>query len=277
MTSTKELPLLLFKYGGNAMRSADMQEAVIQAICQLKSEGAQIILVHGGGPFIQKMLDIGSVESEFIEGHRKTSPEALKYVKMALKGQVNLDLVSLINKNGQTAVGLSGIDGKMVQATKRFHQQTINGQTRAIDLGQVGDVETVDTRLIRTLLAQNIIPVVTCVAADENGNEYNINADMFAGHLAGALGVDQFVVLTDVDGLMEDVKDPDSLYTQLAVTDLKDLHQRNIIKGGMIPKVESCKIALEEGAHSARILNGTKPEQFIATLRGEEVGTEITA
>lgn len=275
MQSSK--PVLLFKYGGNAMRSPALQEAVIKALCRLKASGAHLIIVHGGGPFIQEMLDIGQVSSEFIDGHRKTSAEALKYVKMALKGQVNTDLVSLINKNGQVAVGLSGLDGKIVQATKRLHQKKVNGQTQKVDLGQVGDVAKINTQLIRLLLKEDIIPVITCVAADEAGVEYNINADLFAGHLAGALGVDQYVVLTDVDGLLEDINNSNSILHKLPVSDIDKLKEKAVIKGGMLPKVESCRVALENGAQSARILNGTKPEQFAATLNNELIGTQIIA
>jgi acetylglutamate kinase len=271
----QESRLLLFKYGGNAMRNLDLQKAVIEELCALRAKGVQIVIVHGGGPFIKSILATAKVESQFVGGHRVTTPEALTYVKMALKGQVNTDLVNLINTTGQKAVGLSGIDGAMVRARKRWH---LDPDGNRHDLGQVGDVDQVDPALIQKLLKDGFIPVVTCLAADQDGQEYNINGDMFAGHLAGALDASEYIVLTDVDGLMADIQDPGSLFNRLSVADLDRLRAEGVIKGGMLPKMESCEVALAQGAQRARIINGTQPELIQQLAQNSnQLGTLIEA
>ena len=271
----KKKPLILIKYGGNAMLSERLKQSVVQDIWKLRSKGYRVVLVHGGGPFIKKMLELVEIESEFIEGHRKTSAEALKYIEMALKGEVNGSLVNLLNKAGLKAVGLSGKDGRMVLARKRYHMSVQNGKEIQYDLGQVGDVEQVDTILIDTLLDKDYLPVVTCIASEEAGNDYNINADMFAGSLAGALRASHYLVLTDVDGLLRDITDPSSIIRKLRLEELKPLFG-SVIKGGMIPKMESCELALRQGARSACIINGTKPESIFEAVNPEKIiGTEI--
>ncbi|MCB0595037.1 MAG: acetylglutamate kinase [Lewinellaceae bacterium] len=271
----KKKPLILIKYGGNAMLSERLKQSVVQNIWKLWSKGYRIVLVHGGGPFIKKMLELVKIESEFIEGHRKTPAEALKYIEMALKGEVNGSLVSLLNKSGLKAVGLSGKDGRMALARKRYHVTVQNGKEVQYDLGQVGDVEQVDTTLLHTLLENGYLPVVACIASDEAGNDYNINADMFAGSLAGALKANHYLVLTDVDGLLRDIDDSSSIIRKLRLEELKPL-LGSVIKGGMIPKMESCELALRQGARSACIINGTKPESIFEAVNTEKtIGTEI--
>lgn len=253
-----------------------LKKEIVQQIGALKDNGFQVVLVHGGGPFIGKMLEIAGVESEFVGGHRKTTKEAMQYVEMALKGQVNGSLVNLFNSMGYKAVGLSGKDGRMVTAVKRLHKEISNGQEKTYDLGQVGDVKETDTTLIKTLLENGFIPVVTCLATDENGDDYNINGDMFAGHLAGALKAAQYLVLTDVDGLMRDINEPSSLIKEISYTEIDFLVKEKVIQGGMIPKMESCQIALKKGAVSARIINGTKPAQITAATQNQSTGTLIS-
>jgi acetylglutamate kinase len=267
--------LLLFKYGGNAMVNPLLKTQVLTNICSLKAKGFDIAIVHGGGPFIKSKLEEANIHSEFIDGQRKTSPEALEHVEMALKGQVNGSLVSIINRLGYKAVGLSGKDGRSVIAEKRWHQHVENGKTEMVDLGQVGDVARVDPTLINLLLANDFIPVIACLAADQAGNDYNINGDMFAGHLAGALSASHYIVLTDVDGLRHDKDDPASLIQEIKAAELGVLKAKNIIQGGMTPKAESCAIALAQGAQSAHIINGTAPEQIIALFEGRQTGTTI--
>ncbi len=271
----KNKPIVLIKYGGNAMLSESLQQQVVQNITRLHESGYQVVLVHGGGPFIKKMLDTVQVESEFVGGHRKTTPEALRYIEMVLKGEVNGQLVRYLNEAGLQAIGLSGKDARMVVAKKRYHIEEVNGKTSKHDLGQVGDIVSIDTSLLSLLLENNYLPVFTCLASDEEGNDYNINADMFAGHLAGALKADHYLVLTDVDGLLKDIEDKDSLIQSLVVEELNELYG-DVIKGGMIPKVQSCDIALREGAQSARIINGTKPSQIFQSIqKNQSIGTEI--
>lgn len=265
---------ILIKYGGNAMLNETLKKAVVDNIHRLRKAGYRVVLVHGGGPFIKEMLKEVKLTSEFIGGHRKTTPEALRYIKMALK-EVNGSLVNIFNQAGLKAIGLSGQDGAMATATKRTYIEKKNGKVINHDLGRVGDISAVDTSLLETLLEKDFLPVIACIAPDEQGRDHNINADMFAGHLAGALQVSQMLVLTDVDGLMKDIDDPDSMINRLTLPEIKPLYGK-VIKGGMIPKVESCAIAVENGARAARIINGTKPENiYHAILSEKQIGTEI--
>ncbi|MDG5767208.1 acetylglutamate kinase [Balneolales bacterium ANBcel1] len=271
----QQKPIIVVKYGGNAMTEDSLRQQVVKNICLLQNYGFNVVIAHGGGPFIKEALLQANIESEFIDGHRVTTPEALEHVEKALKGQVNGALVRLVNKLGYKAVGLSGKDGKIATAVKRMHRKEVDGHVEEHDLGQVGDVVSMDTHLLHLLLDHEYIPVLACLAADVDSNEYNVNADMFAGHLAGALGAEKFIVLTDVDGLLRDINDPSSLVTELRASDIATLEEEGVIQGGMIPKTEACAIALKNGARSAVILNGTDPEQLLAVGRREPVGTTI--
>ncbi len=259
------------------MLQEELQRAIVKNIVRLTKESYRVVVVHGGGPFIRRALDRAGVESEFVDGHRKTTPEALHHIETALKGEVNGTLVRLFNQAGARPVGLSGKDGGMVIVERRFHVVEEGGEKEKKDIGHVGDVVSVDTELLHRLLDGGYLPVVACLAADEDGRDYNVNADMFAGHLAGALQADRYLVLTDVDGLLRDLGDPDSLISRLSLQDLPAL-AGTVVKGGMIPKVESCEVALRGGAKLAGIINGTKPEQLLSAVSGEErTGTVIYA
>jgi acetylglutamate kinase len=257
--------IVLVKYGGNAMLNEDMKHSVLDDICQLIAWGVKPVIVHGGGPFINELLEKVGVESEFVDGHRRTTDEALMYIEMALKGRVNSELVRMINGKGQVAVGLSGKDGKMVLAKKRIHTQWINGKPEQVDLKQVGDVSTVNTRLINILLKESMIPVIASIAGGEDGKDYNVNADMFAGHVAGALGAEAYVALTNVDGLMENPQKPETLVREIDVEGMKRIGA-SAIQGGMIPKMESCFNAISQGVKSVRIINGMKPRAILQEL-----------
>ncbi len=255
---------IVIKYGGNAMIDSDLTNAVIKDICYLLEKGALPVLVHGGGPFIKKMLDRAGIETEFIDGHRVTSPEAMKYVEMALKGEVNGQLINIFNQYNKKAVGLSGKDARMVIAEKRMHYK----DNKQIDLGLVGNVKHIDTTFLKNLLHEGYIPVIASIGAGEDGHDYNINADMFAGHLAGALGATVYITMTDVDGLLENKDDPRTIIKTAHINELENL--KNIIQSGMIPKIESCCIALNKGVSSARIINGTKKHSIIRELYTSE-------
>ena len=271
-----EQPTCVVKYGGNAMTENTLKQQVIKNVCLLQNYGYKVVIAHGGGPFIKQALIQANIVSEFIDGHRVTTKEALEHVEIALKGQVNSSLVKLVNQLGYKAVGLSGKDGKIATAVKRMHKKVVNDHVVEYDLGQVGDVVSIDTHLIELLLDHDYIPVLACLAADVDSNEYNVNGDMFAGHLAGALKAEKFVVLTDVDGLMRDKDDPATLIPELRIADIQKLKDEQIIQGGMIPKIEACEIALNNGAGAVIILNGTKPDQLLAVGKRESVGTTIT-
>lgn len=272
----KAYPILVFKYGGNAMTQEHLKREVLKNIGSLTDKGYQVVIVHGGGPFIKQALDEAHIKSEFVDGLRKTTPEAFEYVEMTLKGKVNGDLVSHMTRMGFPAVGLSGKDGKTVTAVKLNRVREINGSKEKIDLGRVGDVSSVDIRLIMHLLKNRFIPVIACIADDENGVGFNINGDMFAGHIAGALKADQYIVLTDVNGLQRDKEDADTLIKELRLAEIRNLMDKNVIQGGMIPKINSCRTALSMGVKKAKIINGMQPGQILKLIDHQNIGTTIT-
>lgn len=267
--------IILLKAGGNALTNITIKEEIVSQIASLKLAGANPVVVHGGGIAIKQLLDDVDMESEFVGGHRKTDAESIKYIEMALSGHVNKELVKLLNGKGVKAVGISGKDARMVTAKKRIHTVIENGVEQQTDLGHVGDVESVDSSLIQSLLSAGYVPVVSPVSAGDDGKDYNINADMFAGHLAGALQADKFIALTDIDGLLQDIDDPGSILHHLSATKAKSLFG-TVIQGGMIPKVEACLIALENNVHSAHIINGTKKETLLRNLlTNDKIGTTL--
>lgn len=268
--------IVVIKYGGNAMVDPDIKNSVIEDVYQLHSKGYKPVVVHGGGPVIEETLDTAGVESTFIDGQRKTNTEAMKYVEMALRGNVNGELVRLLNHKGLRAVGLSGKDGNIARVVKRRHYvDTENGRSE-VDLGYVGDVDEIDVSLINLLLANDYVPILAPVCIGDDGKDYNVNADLFAGHIAGSLKADKFMLLTNVDGLLADLDDANSLLNNLKTSEI-DQHIGKTIKGGMIPKVESCRIALDSGVRQAHIINGTKPHSLLeAILQEKPIGTIIS-
>ena len=262
---TTQAPIVI-KYGGNAMTSPDLQNLILQNIAQIFQSGVPVILIHGGGPFIQDHLNRIGLESHFIGGHRFTSEEAMKEIQMILKGAVNSDLVRILNQYGVMAVGLSGKDGDSVHADLR--STLLDGKEES--LGQVGDVTNTDATLFDILLQSGYLPVLASVAIGPNGEDLNVNADMFAGHIAGAVRAQSYLVLTDVDGLRKEKDDPDTLITSIKLSELEKIGP-DIIVGGMIPKIESCALALRNGAQSALIVNGTKPELLLALAQNKDI------
>ncbi|MCF8242747.1 MAG: acetylglutamate kinase [Melioribacteraceae bacterium] len=265
--------IVVIKYGGNAMQEENLTVQLIENIVKLHNDGYKVVIVHGGGPFIKNQLELAGIKSEFIGGHRKTDSKSMKHIEMALKGEVNGMLVREINNLGARAVGLSGKDGALAVSNKRYHTDENN---KSIDLGQVGDIHNISPEIIYLLLENNFIPVVASIATGEDGIDYNINADMFAGHLAGAIKADEFIMLTDVDGLLENPPDESSLINELPINKIEEL-KGSVITGGMIPKTEACKIAVELGTGKARILNGTKPDLLIDAVENNNsaAGTKI--
>lgn len=257
--------VVLIKYGGNAMKDDEVKSNVISDILALKDNGIIPVIVHGGGPAIKELLDEVEMESQFVGGHRKTDSRTMGYVEMALSGSVNSEIVGMINAAGQKAVGISGKDGAMVTASKRIHKVTVDGKEQEVDLGHVGDVKNIDTMLVTSLINSGFIPVISPIASGEDNRDYNINADMFAGHMAGALNAACYVALTNVDGLLIDKDDPESLIRDIMLEEAEAEIGKAIV-GGMIPKVESCIIALKGGVKSARIINGTKKSSILKEL-----------
>lgn len=263
---------VLIKYGGNAMINEKLQEQIAHQIKALQQHNFQVVLVHGGGPFIHQALEEAGIASEFFEGQRKTTKEALAVIERTLKGDVNSSLVHIFNRVGINSVGLSGKDGQTVRAEKK---QLKSKDGSLIDLGQVGEITSVNPKLLRLLLEGGFLPIITCLGSDAAGNDYNINGDVFAGKIASALEVDDYIVLTDVDGLYKDYPDPASIITRLSLSQLPSLYH-TVITGGMIPKIQSCEAAVASGVKRAVILNGTKPEQLSESLlKNKPLGTSL--
>ena len=259
--------VIVVKFGGNAMVDPELSRTFAEDIVLLRSVGMKPVVVHGGGPQIGDLLQRLGKESEFRDGLRVTDAETLDVARMVLVGKVGRDIVGAINVHGAYAVGLSGEDGGMIQATSRDPE-----------LGFVGDIVKVNPNIIERLLSEEMIPVISTIGSDAVGQAYNINADTVAGALAGALNAEKAIYLTDVPGLLRDVNDPASIIAQASVSELKDLIDDGTIAGGMIPKVGACIEAVEAGASAAHMLDGRVPHVLLLELFTDAgIGTKITA
>jgi acetylglutamate kinase len=264
--------LVVVKYGGNAMVDDELKAAFAQDIVFLRYAGLRPVVVHGGGPQIAAMLARLGLESEFKGGLRVTTPEVMDVVRMVLTGQVGRELVGLVNQHGPLAVGLSGEDAGLFGARRRG--AVIDGDE--VDIGLVGDVETVDPSAVQDILDAGRIPVVSTVAPDldEDGQVLNVNADSAAAALAAALGAVKLVVLTDVEGVYADWPDPDSLLSELTVSGARELMGR--VDAGMIPKLEACVRAVQDGVPQAHVIDGRKPHSLLLEVfTSEGIGTMI--
>ena len=262
---------IAIKVGGNALTDDRVKSLITHQIAKLYELGIRPIIIHGGGIEIKQLLDRVGIVSEFIGGHRRTDTESIRYIEMALSGQVNKDLVGRLNALEIPAVGISGKDADMVKATRRKISETQNSKKeKSIDLGLVGDVDSIDPSLLQTLLQNGYLPVISPVSAGPDGETLNVNADMFAGHIAAAVGAEKYIALTNVDGLLKNREDATSLITKMSPEEAQEL-MKTVIEGGMIPKVESCLAALEGGVASAHIINGTKKDSLLRILLSEEV------
>lgn len=244
---------VVIKYGGAAMKDSSLKDKVIRDIVFMASVGIRPIVVHGGGPEINSWLDKLGIEAKFKDGLRVTDAPTMDVVEMVLVGRVNKELVSLINQAGGLAVGLCGKDGNLVTA-RRIENK---------DIGYVGEVSSVNPRLVDSLAKNNYIPVISSVAADETGQAHNINADTFAGEIAAALGAEKLILLTDTRGILRDYKDPSTLITKLDIAQARQLIQEGIVAGGMIPKVNCCVRSLAQGVKAAHIIDGRLPHALL--------------
>ena len=257
---------VVIKYGGHAMKDEALKAAFARNIALLKLVGIHPVVVHGGGPQIGNMLEKLEIPVQFINGLRYTSEDIMRVVEMVLVGQVNTELVGRINQIGGKAVGLSGVSGDIYHCHKRSEE-----------LGFVGDIDYVNADAINAMLDAGFIPVIAPVGTDGQGNTYNINGDTAAGKLASALGAEKLVILTDIEGLCNDIKVRDVI-SYLNVQDVKALKDKGTIAGGMIPKVDCCVEAIEEGVTSVHIIDGRKPhsvlyEAFTTEGTGTTIGT----
>ena len=261
---------IVIKYGGNAMVTEALKDAVVRDIVLLSLVGINIVLVHGGGPEISQMLNRINKEPRFVDGLRYTDEETMEIVQQVLCGKVNKNIVSLINGVGGKAVGLSGMDGEMIRAEK------LQGEK---DYGLVGEIVSIDPKLLFDMLEKGYIPVVSGIAQGVDGEEfYNINADTAAAKLAVALGAIKLILLTDVRGVMIDQEDESTLLSRMTLSDIDKLKQRGILSGGMIPKLDCCADAILGGVERAHILDGRIEHSILIELLSDEgIGTMLTA
>jgi acetylglutamate kinase len=260
---------VVVKYGGNAMINEGLKAAVIQDIILMACVGIRTVLVHGGGPEIDAMLKKTGKESRFINGLRYTDEETMEIVQMVLCGKLNKDICSLIQHSGGRAVGLCGIDGALLQASRKSGE----------DLGLVGEVKNVDATILNSALDDGIIPVVSSVAygiGEDEGCSLNINADIAAAKIAGALKAEKLMLMTDVQGILRDVQDPASIIRQVNRAELEALKRDGIVSKGMIPKVDCCLLAMDGGVKRSYIIDGRLPHALLIELFTDEgMGTMI--
>jgi acetylglutamate kinase len=267
---------LVVKYGGAAQQEPVLKQGFAQDITLLQTLGINVVLVHGGGPQIGKLLEALHIPTRFVEGLRVTDQRTMDIVEMVLAGKINKEIVNFINSAGGRAVGLSGKDGRLLTAQKvEFYRPREDEPPEIIDIGLVGEVTGVNTELIHTLLSQHFLPVIAPVGVGEQGETLNINADLVAGAVAGALGAAKLILLTDVAGVLDREGQLHSSLTRLqAVTMMED----GAISGGMIPKIKCCLEAIEEGVAKAHILDGRVPHAVLLEIFTDSgVGTEIVA
>lgn len=256
---------VVIKYGGNAMVNESLKQQVMEDICLLWLIGVRVVLIHGGGPEISDIMKKLGKQAEFVNGLRVTDKETIDIVQMVLAGKVNKSLVNLLQAKGGHGIGLSGIDGGILEATMKDEA-----------LGYVGEITKVRTQPITDLLEKNYIPVISTIARDKEGNVYNINGDTAAACIAGALNAECLIMMTDVAGLLMDKDDPSTLVPAVTVSEAKKLFETGVISGGMIPKVDCCIDAIKKGVHQVVMMDGRVPHSILMELLTDEgAGTMV--
>ena len=251
--------IVVVKYGGNAMINEQLRQQVMEDIVLLQLIGVKVVLVHGGGPEISELMDKLGKKAEFVDGLRVTDKETVDIVQMVLAGKVNKTLVNLLEVKGGRAVGLSGLDGRLIECEMKDER-----------LGYVGSVTKINIAPVTDLLEKGYIPVISTIGCDKEGNTYNINGDTAAAYIAGALEAKRLLMLTDIAGVMMAKDDPNSLIRELSVVQAKELFDNGVISGGMIPKVDCCITALKRGVRKAIIMDGRVPHSILMELLTDE-------
>lgn len=257
---------VVIKYGGNAMINYQLKQQVMEDIVLLWLIGIRVVLVHGGGPEINELMNRLGKKPVFVDGLRVTDKETVDIVQMVLAGKVNKTLVGLLETKGGKALGLSGMDGRLIECVPKDER-----------LGYVGEIENVNIQPVEDLLSKGYIPVVSTLGCDREGNTYNINGDTAAAHIAGALKAERLIMMTDVAGVLMDKDDPSTLVPQLTVSQAQELKGRNVISGGMIPKVDCCIEAIRAGVKHVVMMDGRVPHSILMELLTDEgAGTMVT-
>lgn len=257
---------VVIKYGGNAMINEQLKEQVMEDIVLLWLIGIKVVLVHGGGPEINGLMSQLGKQPEFVNGLRVTDKETVDIVQMVLAGKVNKTLVNLLEMKGGRAIGLSGIDGSLIEAEMKDEK-----------LGYVGEIKKIHIEPVLDLLEKGYIPVVSTIGCDKEGNTYNINGDTAVAHIAGALGAERLFMMTDIEGVLYDKDDISTLIPEITVSRARELFKEGVISGGMIPKVDCCIEAIEEGVKNVVIMDGRVPHSILMELLTDEgAGTMVT-
>lgn len=251
--------IIVVKYGGNAMINEDLKMKVMEDLVLLSTIGIKVVLVHGGGPEINSLMEKLGKKPEFVDGLRVTDKETVDIVQMALAGKVNKTLVNLLEKQGAKAIGLSGMDGRLIEAEMMDEK-----------LGFVGEITNINPQPISDLLDNGYIPVISTLGCDKEGNTYNINGDTAAARIAGALKAERFILMTDINGVLRDKDDPSTLISEISEDEADALYKEGVISGGMIPKVKCCFDAISKGAKNVVIMNGTVPHSILIELLTDE-------
>ena len=250
---------IVIKYGGNAMINESLKQQVMEDIVLLWLIGIKVVLVHGGGPEISDMMKKIGKEAVFVDGLRVTDSETMDIVQMVLAGKVNKTLVNLLEMKGGKAIGLSGMDGRMIESKVKDEK-----------LGFVGEITKVNPQTIEDLLEKGYIPVVSTIGCDKQGTTYNINGDTAAAHIAGALKAERLIMMTDIDGILKDKDDPSTLIHEITIEQASRLYAENVITSGMIPKVECCIEAIHKGVQNVVIMDGRVPHSILMELLTDE-------
>ena len=257
--------IVVVKYGGNAMIDEQLKQQVMEDIVLLWLIGVKVVLVHGGGPEISEFMEKLGKQPVFVDGLRVTDQETVDIVQMVLAGKVNKTLVNLLQMKGGKAVGLSGMDGRLIQAEIKDER-----------LGFVGEITGVEIQPVVDLLEKGYIPVISTIGCDENGNSYNINSDTATAHIAAALNAERLIMMTDIAGILQDKDDPSTLIPELTVEETMGLYDTGVISGGMIPKVDCCIRAIRDGVENVVIMDGRVPHSILMELLTDEgAGTWI--
>ena len=258
--------IIVVKYGGNAMVNEQIKEQVMTDIVLLWLIGVKVVLVHGGGPEINELMDKLGKKAEFVDGLRVTDKETVDIVQMVLAGKVNKNLVNLLEAKGGKAMGICGMDGRLIEAKVKDER-----------LGYVGEITKINIKPVEDLLERGYIPVISTLGCDRDGNAYNINGDTAAAYIAGALNAKRLIMMTDVAGILRDKDDPDTLIPEISLSEAETLFDEGIICGGMIPKVNCCIEAIHKGVDKVIIMDGRVPHSILMeTLTNEGAGTMVT-
>lgn len=257
--------IVVVKYGGNAMENDKAKRRMMRDIALLWLIGIKVVLVHGGGPDVSKAMQQLGKEPHFIDGLRITDKETMDIAQMVLAGKINKTLVNMIEAQGGNAMGISGMDGRLIEA-----------RVKDAKLGYVGEITDINIQPVLDLMEKGYIPVISTIACDRTGNAYNINGDTAAAYIAGALHAKRLLLITNVNGIMKDPGDPSTLITDITVSDAERLKEEGVITGGMIPKVDCCIKAIESGVRKVVILDGMVPHAILMELLTDEgIGTLV--